>query len=114
MRCDCCPPPPTHVATLQLSWQAAIKSAHNDYLASHPELKTLISDFMAALLMEKPKDVYQFATSHFAAYEAAQASAAQEYEAAKAEAEAKAAAAAAGGGAGAGAGAGEFESDDDL
>ena len=48
--------------------QARIKASHNEYLASHPELKTLVSDFMAALLMEKPDDPVEFARVHFERY----------------------------------------------
>lgn len=58
-------------------------------------MKTLVSDFMAALLMEKPDDPVEFARVHFERYaDAASAEAAekerQAEDAARAEAEAAA------------------------
>ncbi len=38
---------------------------HEKYLEKHPELKTLLSSFMCAVLMEKPNDVIEFAREHF-------------------------------------------------
>lgn len=38
---------------------------HEQYLEKHPELKTLLSSFMCAVLMEKPNDVIEFAREHF-------------------------------------------------
>ncbi|OQR95316.1 guanylate kinase [Achlya hypogyna] len=42
-----------------------IKRDHLAYLDQHPELKTLMSSFMSAVLMEKPTDVVAFAKAHF-------------------------------------------------
>ncbi|ETV88381.1 guanylate kinase, variant [Aphanomyces astaci] len=42
-----------------------IKHDHNAYLDGHPELKTLLSSFMSAVLIEKPSDVLGFAKDHF-------------------------------------------------
>ncbi|KAF0720620.1 Aste57867_177 [Aphanomyces stellatus] len=42
-----------------------IKKDHMEYLDVHPELKTLMSSFMAAVLLEKPNDVVEFAKLHF-------------------------------------------------
>ncbi|KDO23729.1 hypothetical protein SPRG_10507 [Saprolegnia parasitica CBS 223.65] len=42
-----------------------IKRDHLEYLDAHPELKTLMSSFMCAVLMEKPADVVAFAKAHF-------------------------------------------------
>mmetsp|Transcript_6745 Transcript_6745/g.8618 ORF Transcript_6745/g.8618 Transcript_6745/m.8618 type:complete len:81 (+) Transcript_6745:14-256(+) len=42
-----------------------LKSKHADYLASHPEVQTMISDLTAALLEEKPDDVLDFAINFF-------------------------------------------------
>lgn len=45
----------------------AIKKEHEAYVAAHPEIKTLLSSFMAALLLDKPADVLSFAIDHFTA-----------------------------------------------
>ncbi len=34
--------------------QAELKAAHRDYVSKHPELRTILNDFMAAVLTEKP------------------------------------------------------------
>lgn len=46
----------------------ALKKDHETYVDAHPEIKTLLSAFMSALLLEKPDDVLAFAQSHFANY----------------------------------------------
>lgn len=46
----------------------ALKKDHEAYVDAHPEIKTLLSAFMSALLIEKPDDVLAFAQSHFATY----------------------------------------------
>ncbi|DBA01809.1 TPA: hypothetical protein N0F65_002925 [Lagenidium giganteum] len=46
----------------------AIKKEHMAYVDAHPEIKTLLSSFMSALLMEKADDVVAFAKNHFATY----------------------------------------------
>lgn len=46
----------------------ALKKDHEAYVAAHPEIKSLLSAFMAALLLEKPDDVLAFAQRHFATY----------------------------------------------
>lgn len=66
--------------------QATIKAAHEGYLAEHPEVKTIISDFFAAMLAEKPDDVLGFARRHFAQFGGA-ADAAAEAAAKEADAE---------------------------
>lgn len=45
----------------------ALKREHEAYVAAHPEIKTLLGSFMAALLLDKPADVLQFAVDHFTA-----------------------------------------------
>ncbi|CAH0479732.1 unnamed protein product [Peronospora belbahrii] len=46
----------------------ALKKDHAAYVDAHPEIKTLLSGFMTALLLEKPQDVVAFASKHFATY----------------------------------------------
>lgn len=48
--------------------QAELKAAHTEYLAAHPELKTILNDFMAAVLTDKPDDIVDFARGHFTLY----------------------------------------------
>jgi hypothetical protein len=48
--------------------QENIKRGHNKYLESHPEVSSLLNDFLSAALLEKPKDVYAFATKYFTPY----------------------------------------------
>ena len=43
-----------------------LKGEHEEYVNEHPELKTLLSSFMTAVLMEKPENVLDFARAHFA------------------------------------------------
>lgn len=51
----------------------ALKKEHEAYVDAHPEIKTLLSSFMSALLLEKPSDVLAFAKDHFATYKPANA-----------------------------------------
>ena len=48
--------------------QEEIKRANSAYLSEHPELKNLVADFTAAILMQKPDDVFKFARDHFSVY----------------------------------------------
>jgi len=48
--------------------QEEIKRANSQYLGEHPELKNLVADFTAAILMQKPDDVFKFARDHFSVY----------------------------------------------
>ncbi|KAE8986949.1 hypothetical protein PR003_g23831 [Phytophthora rubi] len=47
----------------------ALKKDYAAYVESHPEIKTLLSWFMSALLLEKPQDVVAFAADHFSAFQ---------------------------------------------
>ena len=42
-----------------------LREEHAAYMADHPELKTIMSDFMSSVLLEKPDDVFSFAREHF-------------------------------------------------
>jgi guanylate kinase len=44
----------------------AIKREHNEYIDGHPEIKGILNDFMSAVLLEKPDNVFEFANEHFA------------------------------------------------
>lgn len=41
------------------------RAKHTEYLHQHPELRSLLNDFTAALLLEKPSNVFIFAAHHF-------------------------------------------------
>lgn len=45
--------------------KSEIQEQQNNYLAKHPELKTMLADYLQFLLQEKPEDVYQFTMDHF-------------------------------------------------
>ncbi|XP_008332501.1 ciliogenesis-associated TTC17-interacting protein isoform X2 [Cynoglossus semilaevis] len=42
-----------------------IKTSHASYLRQHPEIRSLVSDFLQFLLLRKPDDVFQFARKYF-------------------------------------------------
>ena len=44
-----------------------LKAEHTTYIEAHPELRTLLNDFVSAALLEKPPDAFAFAADHFAA-----------------------------------------------
>ena len=44
-----------------------LKTQHVNYIESHGEIRTLLNDFMCAVLLEKPDDLFSFACDHFAA-----------------------------------------------
>ncbi len=46
-----------------------MKASSEAYLASNPELRALLKDFVEAVLREQPDDVRGFATDFFAQYE---------------------------------------------
>ena len=41
------------------------KAAHAQYINTHPEVRAALQDFLSAVLLEKPEDVYAFARTHF-------------------------------------------------
>ena len=43
-----------------------IKANNTEYLSSHPEVRSMLNDFMSSCLLEKPDDVYGFAKEFFA------------------------------------------------
>lgn len=42
-----------------------LKTGYSAYLYLHPEVKTVVSKFMTAALLEKPENVFEFARKHF-------------------------------------------------
>ncbi|XP_068103209.1 ciliogenesis-associated TTC17-interacting protein [Hyperolius riggenbachi] len=47
-------------------------SDHRTFLARHPDMKILLSDFMQFLLLRKPEDVFTFAAEYFAPFSLAE------------------------------------------
>ncbi|XP_060683707.1 ciliogenesis-associated TTC17-interacting protein [Hemiscyllium ocellatum] len=46
----------------------ALKADYNSYLRHHPELRSLMADFLEFLLLRKPEDVVTFAAEYFAPF----------------------------------------------
>lgn len=46
-----------------------LNAGHASYVRDHPELKTLLADFMQFLLLRKPQDVFSFAQDFFAPFD---------------------------------------------
>ena len=46
-----------------------LKGLHQAYLDTHPEISRMLSDFMSSILLDKPDDVFLFASEHFGTYE---------------------------------------------
>jgi|TARA_B110000008_G_C16855412_1_gene518509 guanylate kinase len=46
-----------------------LKDKHQTYLNTHPEISRMLSDFMASVLIDKPDDVFLFASEHFGTFE---------------------------------------------
>lgn len=47
-----------------------------EWLAAHPEVRSVLQDFTTAVLADKPADVLQYAKDHFTRYYAAATAAA--------------------------------------
>ena len=45
--------------------KSSLKASHTLYLASHPEVASMLNDFLAQVLLARPDDVYAFAGEHF-------------------------------------------------
>ena len=43
-----------------------LKATNTAYLSSHPEVRSMLNDFMSSCLLDKPSDVYGFAKEFFA------------------------------------------------
>ena len=46
-----------------------LKALHQAYLDDHTEIPRMLSDFMSAILLDKPEDVFLFAAEHFGTFE---------------------------------------------
>lgn len=42
-----------------------LNSSHNDYMSHHPEMREIMNDFLSAVLLNKPDDVFLFAKEYF-------------------------------------------------
>ena len=45
-----------------------LKNEYDEYLSEHPEVRSLMADFMQSVLSAKPDDVLAFSAKHFASY----------------------------------------------
>ena len=59
-------PLPADVQSAMCAREGALKDEHHAYLESHPEVQSILSDFISAALAEQPADVFEFARTHFA------------------------------------------------
>lgn len=50
--------------------QKQLSSEHASYVAHHPDLRALLSDFVQHLLVDKPTDVLDFCAQYFDAFSA--------------------------------------------
>lgn len=48
--------------------QAELEQSYRQYMANNPELRAVLADFMQAVLIQKPDDVYAFAGEFFAPF----------------------------------------------
>jgi len=48
--------------------QVELNASHASYMAHHPDLRALLSDYMQQLLIEKPSDVLEFSIQYFSAF----------------------------------------------
>ena len=48
--------------------QAELEDSYQQYMTENPELKAVLADFMQAVLIQKPDDVYVFAKDFFAPF----------------------------------------------
>lgn len=48
--------------------QAELEQSYRQYMADNPELKAVLADFMQAVLIQKPDDIYAFAEEFFAPF----------------------------------------------
>ena len=51
----------------------AITEEHKAYLLQHPEIRQILQDFLARLLLKKPDDIYAFANEYFSYFKPAPA-----------------------------------------
>jgi len=51
--------------------QKQLTAEHASYARRHPDLRSLLSDFVQHLLIDKPTDVLDFCTQYFDAFSAA-------------------------------------------
>lgn len=48
--------------------QAELEDSYQQYMTENPELRAVLADFMQAVLIQKPDDVYVFAKDFFAPF----------------------------------------------
>ena len=48
--------------------QAELEETYQHYMTENPELRAILADFMQAVLIQKPDDVYVFAKDFFAPF----------------------------------------------
>ena len=49
--------------------QEELIESHKQYIRDNPELKAILADFLQALLVQRPNDVYEFARKYFTPFD---------------------------------------------
>lgn len=57
------------IYVLYFLYQETLLGGYKSYVADHPELEHLLSDFVTALLVRKPINTINFAITHFSSFE---------------------------------------------
>lgn len=52
-------------ASLERKRQVELKGEYDRYLQSHPEIQTILNDFISECLVHQPRDVAGFARDYF-------------------------------------------------
>lgn len=42
-----------------------IKKEHMEYISKHPEIRSILNDFVSSLLLKKPNNIYNFSQDYF-------------------------------------------------
>ncbi|KAF4696480.1 hypothetical protein FOZ60_000170 [Perkinsus olseni] len=45
-----------------------LREGHEEFLRSHPELRQILNDFIAATLLHQPEDIFEFAKNYFLSF----------------------------------------------
>ena len=56
---------PAEQAAYAKAREAVLRKEHNDFLGKNPDVRQVVADFWAAVLLHKPEDIYAFADKYF-------------------------------------------------
>ena len=58
----------SYLLTFFFGLKESLEAQHRAYIRSNPALQALLRDFMQAILLEKPTDIYAYAKQFFSSY----------------------------------------------